>query len=432
IRLANAEVVIIPSNNDNLPYAVLESMALGKIVLASKQGGQAEVIEDGQDGFIFDHDEPLSFSQQLTRILGMKVAEKVEVEKRAIQKVAQHLNYDSIYKRKIAIIEKITAQGKKDRKTFPFVQRQTESIPDPVDHGEIKGRLSVVIPYFNMGRYIHETINSILKSQHHDKEIIIINDGSTDDKSLEALMKYRDIPGVKVIDSPNRGLAHARNLGARESRAEYLAFLDADDTVKPDYYTWAIKNLSYYVNVHFVGCWSQYFGESDKKWPAFIPEPPLILYHNLVNSSALVYKRRSFLAAGKNDGDMVFPGFEDYESVISLTARGLKGIVLPELLFNYRVRQDSMIRSVSKEKKLFLYQYISNKHKDVYTAFATELFNLLNANGPGIALNNPTLDLHLADKIPFGSKASLQIIRLIKKNRHIRTIAYKVYSYTKK
>ena len=63
--MSSAEVVIIPSENDNLPYVVFEMMALGRIVLVSKQGGQSEIVENGIDGFIFDHENPETFFNQL-------------------------------------------------------------------------------------------------------------------------------------------------------------------------------------------------------------------------------------------------------------------------------------------------------------------------------------------------------------------------------
>jgi hypothetical protein len=91
-----------------------------------------------------------------------------------------------------------------------------------------------------------------------------------------------------------------------------------------------------------------------------------------------------------------------------------------------------MIRAISRSKKLFLYQYISNKHKQVYATFADDVFNLLNANGPGIMQDNPSLDHHLGDRIPFGGKLSAKIIALVKKSRFAKTMAYKMYKLLKK
>lgn len=425
-RLAKAEVVIIPSCNDNLPYVVFEMMALGKVLLVSKQGGQYEVIEDGKDGFIFDHDQPATFAAQLQRILHLSKAEREKISQNAIAKVSAVYSLENVYEQKIKLFQKPIPQ-QIHKALFPFIRLQQPSFAEANAANATSALLSVIVPFYNLGAYVEETIQSLTEVTYAPKEIIIVNDGSTEKSSLDILNRYRSTPGIKVMDTPNQGLAHARNYGAEQAAGTYLAFLDADDKVDKTYYTKAISVLQAYENVHFVGAWTKYFDSSQSVWPTFSPEPPIILCHNQVNSSALVYKRSAFLAAGKNDGNMVFQGLEDYESVISLLSKGYGGVVLPEVLFYYRVRRNSMIREISKTKKLLLYEHITEKHKEFYATFATDIFNLLNANGPGIGLDNPTLDYHLADKLPFGGKMARMVINQVKKNRVIKTLAYKVY-----
>ena len=91
-----------------------------------------------------------------------------------------------------------------------------------------------------------------------------------------------------------------------------------------------------------------------------------------------------------------------------------------------------MIRQISKSKKLFLYQHISHKYKNFYATFAAGIFNLLNANGPGIGLDNPSLDYHLTEQMPFGGRLSAKFITLVKRNRHAKAFAYKIYRLIKK
>ena len=431
-RLSSAELVIIPSDNDNLPYVVFEMMALGRIVLVSKQGGQSEIIENGIDVFVFDHQEPETFFNQLDTILKLDDEERENIRARAIKKVEERYSMDIVYEGKIKVVEKLLQNKDVLPSFFPFIRNRPSEINNGGALSYIKGKLSIVVPYYNMGQYIDETIQSLQQCGYTDKEILIINDGSTDELSLSKLNEYRQKDSIKIFDVNNSGLAEARNLGAEYANGEFLAFLDADDTIQPSYYTRVIEVFRQYKNVQFAGCWVQYFGNSRNIWPAFMPEPPLILNHNMVNSSSLVYKRAAFLAGGKNDSTMIFQGFEDYESVISILAHGFGGVVIPETLFNYRVRPDSMFREISKSKKLNLYQHISNKHKQFYATFATDIFNLLNANGPGILLDNPSLDHHLADRMPFGGKLSGKIIALIKRNSFVKTIAYKVYKMLKK
>ena len=119
-RLSSAEVVIIPSNNDNLPYVVFEMMALGKIVLASKQGGQVEVIEDEKDGFLFDHNTPTDFARQLNKILSLDSEQRNEVAKNAISKISGTYNTDVIYQQKMPYVEKLVSEGINNCGTFPF------------------------------------------------------------------------------------------------------------------------------------------------------------------------------------------------------------------------------------------------------------------------------------------------------------------------
>jgi len=86
--------------------------------------------------------------------------------------------------------------------------------------------VSVVVPNYNYALYVGKCIESILAQTYMNIEIIVVDDGSTDD-SLEILNRYDD--KVKVIQSQNFGVNHARNLGLRYCSGEYVAFCDSDD-----------------------------------------------------------------------------------------------------------------------------------------------------------------------------------------------------------
>ena len=425
LHFRNAKLVIVPSTIDNFPYVVLEMMSLGNILLVSIQGGQAEIIQDGINGFVFDHEQPDSFQLQLSRVLNLGEPEKTVIRKRAQETVADRYNLNVVYHQKMSVIQNLIDTYQKPV-AFPYI-RHLPVLPVRDAESFQKGLLSLVIPYYNMGKYIEETIAAVEASTYTPKEIIIVNDGSKDKESLEVLNRLRKNGNLKILDTNNNGLAGARNRGAKEAQGEYLAFLDADDTVTADYYTKAIQVLSTYSNVHFVGCWTQYFEGSTNIWPTFTPEPPIILYHNTINSSALVYKRSAFLQGGKNDPSMVFPGLEDYESVISLIANGYRGVVIPEVLFHYRVRKDSMIRGLSVNKKLFLAEYMAKKHKGLYATFAPETMGLAHANGAGFLLDNPSLDYASFIKNIYLDRFVKKTIGVIKRNPVLKQMALTIY-----
>ncbi|MGE8377402.1 MAG: glycosyltransferase family 2 protein [Sphingobacterium sp.] len=92
--------------------------------------------------------------------------------------------------------------------------------------------ISIIIPCYNVSRFIRETINSILLQNRIDRcELVLVDDASTDN-SLEILLEYNIIDNVKIVQSSvNGGVAVARNIGIREAKGEFIMFLDADDEI---------------------------------------------------------------------------------------------------------------------------------------------------------------------------------------------------------
>jgi glycosyltransferase involved in cell wall biosynthesis len=98
------------------------------------------------------------------------------------------------------------------------------------DKNLAKSHVSVIIPTFNRAHFLPPAIESILNQSFKDIEIIIVDDGSTDDTKT-AIEPYTD--KVQYIITEHRGPAHARNVGMKAARGTYIAFLDSDDTYKP-------------------------------------------------------------------------------------------------------------------------------------------------------------------------------------------------------
>ena len=90
--------------------------------------------------------------------------------------------------------------------------------------------VSVVIPSFNNGAYVGQAVESVLSQGYEDLEIIVVDDGSTDN-TREVLTAYQD--SVSYIYQDNSGAPVARNTGISAAKGEYIAFLDSDDTWEP-------------------------------------------------------------------------------------------------------------------------------------------------------------------------------------------------------
>ncbi|MBO9199021.1 MULTISPECIES: glycosyltransferase [Niastella] len=427
-KTRNGAVILIPSIGDNYPYTVIESLINGNIVLASKQGGQTEILVNKQNGFLFDHNEENSLEKQVHVINDLPIEQIREIRINAIKSVEERHNYQNVYAQKLKVIESAAALHHANR-PFPFVTQSNTPQYQITETGK-KDLLSIVVPFYNMGAYVNETLESIYSSDYKNIEVIVVNDGSNDQGSIEVLKTLQNKYQFTLVEQTNKGLSAARNKGVQHASGEFLAFLDPDDTVQPTYFSKAINILQSKQNVFFVGCWAQYFERSTGSWPAFIPEPPYLLYHNMINSSALIYKKIAFTKNGWNDAALEY-GVEDWESVINLVKNGWRGVVIPEKLWNYRIRQTSMVRNFTREKLLFSYRYIAEKHAAFYALHAVDLTGLLNANGPGYKIDNPTFGTD--EHIPFNNNRLIKkAINYIKKKPALRKRALYILSKIKK
>jgi len=91
--------------------------------------------------------------------------------------------------------------------------------------------VSVIIPAYNRANIVRETVDSVLRQTYAQFEVIVVDDGSTDN-TREVLATYRD-PRVRYFYKTNGGLSSARNFGLSAATGEYIAFLDSDDVWRP-------------------------------------------------------------------------------------------------------------------------------------------------------------------------------------------------------
>ena len=125
--------------------------------------------------------------------------------------------------------------------------------------------VSIIIPVFNSEKYIGATIASAVEQTWPNKEIIVVDDGSTD-KSLEIAEKLKD-SFIKVFSQENKGASVARNKGLKEAKGEYIQFLDADDLLSPDKIEGQLNALKGSIT-HLALCKTKYFydGEEQNKF----------------------------------------------------------------------------------------------------------------------------------------------------------------------
>jgi glycosyltransferase involved in cell wall biosynthesis len=223
-------------------------------------------------------------------------------------------------------------------------------------------RVSVVVPCHNGGRFLDGLLASLAAQTFRDFEIIIVDDGSTEQATRDKLASLDR--SVRVVHQDNRYLPGARNRGFREARAELVLPLDCDDTLDPSYLAETVPLLAQappdvgFVFTHLrltgalEGELARHLNRFDQLFLNYLPYGMLI-------------RRSAWEAAGGYDETMC-DGSEDWEFNIRLSQAGFAGIELDKPLFVYTVRPDGMWMSRAARMHGTIWRRIRLRHAEVY------------------------------------------------------------------
>jgi glycosyltransferase involved in cell wall biosynthesis len=193
--------------------------------------------------------------------------------------------------------------------------------------------VSIVVLCHNYGRFLAEAIESALAQDYPNLELIVVDDGSTDD-SLDVARRYDD--RVRVLTQENQGLARTCNRGAREAGGEWFTFLSADDRFAPTYVSELRAALDREPEASFAYSAARLFGAQS----GVMPSRPfsafsLIRGRNYINGSALT-RRSAYLDAGGYPEDLGEGAFDDWDFWLTMVERGHRGTYRPLPLLEWR------------------------------------------------------------------------------------------------
>ena len=222
--------------------------------------------------------------------------------------------------------------------------------------------VSVVITCYNLGQFLDEAVESVLAQTFQDFEILIVDDGSTGETAMK-LSSY-ERPKTRVVRTENAGLPAARNAGIHQTTGEFLCMLDADDCLEPTYMEQSVQALRAEPSLAFVSHWLRTFGDESGEWTPRRCDLSDFFPVNPINGAAM-FRREAWAAAGGFDESMR-EGLEDWDFWITLVEQGRRGRILPEFLFRYRRRSDSMSRMMHRGRFPHLYRKLVQKHAEIY------------------------------------------------------------------
>ncbi|RZJ87608.1 MAG: glycosyltransferase family 2 protein [Hymenobacter sp.] len=185
-----------------------------------------------------------------------------------------------------------------------------------------------------------------------------------------SLLQQLATEGYTIINQANAGPGAARNTGVKAAHGEYILFLDSDNKIRPAYIDRAIAVLSKRPEVGVVHGNANFFGIENRV--QFVPQEfdmLKILRANYIDMCSAV-RKSAWLAAGGFDESRIMIGHEDWEFWINVGSRGWEFAHIQEVLFDYRIREDSLTQQVSQSERLLkMVSHVHTKHWRLYASY---------------------------------------------------------------
>ena len=228
--------------------------------------------------------------------------------------------------------------------------------------------VSVIIPVYNVEKYLNECLNSVCSQTLTNIEIICVNDGSTDG-SADILTEYAEKDNrIKIISQANQGLAASRNNGLKEATGKYVYFLDSDDYIEPicleklvnnavlndsDVVLFKFQKVDDFKNIHNRGIEfriDEIFGDIDYDNFSFTYHDIKRHVMNSAFSACLKLYKRQFIESYEFH---IGVNFEDVPVHVKVMVNAGKISFVPEFLYNYRSNPDSILNSTANGFDIF-------------------------------------------------------------------------------
>ena len=232
-------------------------------------------------------------------------------------------------------------------------------------------KVSVIMPCYNDGAYIEESVASVRAQTYENIELIIIDDGSDDSHTLETL-KQLERNGATILHTSHLRPAGARNAGIAIASGKYILPLDSDDTIEPTYIAQAVAVMEKNEAIGVVYCHADLFGKESGPWHLKEYSLENMLVDNVVFVTAL-FRREDWVTVGGFRTTMKY-GLEDYDFWLSILELGRDIYQLPDTLFHYRIKSVSRTTQFMEKASVMqeAYREIYYNHLQLYNRFRDE------------------------------------------------------------
>lgn len=222
--------------------------------------------------------------------------------------------------------------------------------------------VSVVVSIYNMSKYLAETLDSILASDYPNFEVILMDDGSTDNSQDIARTYAERDERVHVFTQPNSGPCVARNRAISLSHGTYILPVDGDDLISKSYISQAVAQIERNPEIKVVCTRAEFIGDRSGEWKLPPFSRSLLARKNMIAACAL-YKKSDWERVGGYCEEII--AREDWEFWISMLKDGGEVACLPEIGFYYRVHKKSK-RTADRSLKSHVIKVLNRRHAEFF------------------------------------------------------------------
>jgi glycosyltransferase involved in cell wall biosynthesis len=336
--LRASDVMLMTSRYEGIPLVLLDAMAMGVPSVVPALPTHVELMGDAAGSLIEPRDDVDAYVSELEALLADPVRRR-SIGRTARARVQASFGLREMADQHGALYDRIVAERAERRRRRTAGRERVGSPRESIDDVAVplprigftdrpldtRPLVTIVIPCFNHGRWLAETIRSIEEQDYPSIETIVVDDCSTDAHTIAWLEELERDGRASVVRMPvNGGPSRARNAGIELARGRYVLPVDADNLLLPTAVSQMVAQLAVAgETVGFIYPNQQFFGNRDDYAIAPPWNPYRLLFDNYCDTCSL-FDRAVFDAGLRYAEDIVF-GHEDWDLALSLASSGIRG-----------------------------------------------------------------------------------------------------------
>jgi glycosyltransferase involved in cell wall biosynthesis len=370
----SADLLLMTSLYEGVPYVIYESLAMGVPVVAPAIPGNLEFMNDENGLLIEPRDDANGYAEAIVALLGDR-KRRIEMGERSRQRMLTKFSLESMGQRHDRLYERLlgvrsaSSRWREEGLGGASSAGEPAALPAPLSlprDPRPEATVSVGVPCFRHGIFLDQCIRSIKGQTLLPRNIVIVDDGSDDPETIEALERWERDPEVTVLRQPvNLGPSAARNRALELFDTNYALWIDADDLLLPGALDSMVAKLEGApAHIGFIYPHAQHTGNRADyvEMPAY--NLWLLMQENYCPSPAL-FDRRVFDEARVSYQEDLVVGHEDWDLILQLAEHGIHGLHADGPTFLYRKQGFSRISAADYGPHDF-HEAIEQRHPALY------------------------------------------------------------------